>query len=60
VHVENGDQVIITADRPDATTDAKFIVIERNLDGAVTAGERILRNNYVIVGYAASAGTDAQ
>ena len=47
-HIEAGDLVIVKTDAP-AGTASDIIVVERNLDGAVTAAAA-LNNDYVILG----------
>lgn len=47
-HIEAGDLVIVTSDAAAGTT-SSIIVVERNLDGAVTAAAA-LDNDYVILG----------
>lgn len=47
-HIEAGDLVIVTSDAA-AGTPSSIIVVERNLDGAVTAAAA-LNNDYVILG----------
>ena len=49
---EAGDLIIVKEDSP-ATSDAKIIVVERNLDGAVTAGAPLNSSSLVV-------GTGAQ
>jgi len=47
--VEKGDQIIIYQNAT-TTVPAKYIVVERNLDGAVTAGTNILTADKVVIG----------
>jgi len=49
VMVEIGDQVIIT-ENATATKPADFMIVERNLDGAVTAGKNTFKAGHLIMG----------
>ncbi|WQJ53717.1 MAG: hypothetical protein [Wendovervirus sonii] len=52
IFVEPGDQIILTADasKSPSVVESPITVVERNLDGAVTAGSRSFQEGRLIVG----------